>query len=68
MRVKAIDDIKSFDGNKIIAQKGREGELYDSYFEMWGIGENRKDSAYVSVKFDGNKIYRDVPNWLLEAC
>jgi hypothetical protein len=68
MRVKAIDDIKSFDG-RIIARKGRMGELYNMYFEMFGIGENRKESEYVKVFFDGNKIGRDVPNWLLEkAC
>lgn len=64
--VELTDDYRV--GPRIVAQKGRRGKVDQALVGHYGVGQSRKEPAHFPVLLQGNRIRRDVPNWLLRLC
>lgn len=65
MRVEVLEDIKDSMEKRIIAKRGRQGEVH--WLDEEYADPNNKEIGYwhIGVKLDGNKIRRSLPNWKL---
>ena len=60
IKVRATEDIYNHSKTRIVARKGRIGEIYEDQAGVIG------NAVHVDVLWEGNKTRNSTPGWLLE--
>lgn len=67
IKIEIIEDTTDTCGFHIIAKKGRIGYINTGDYNYFGIGKRKKRPHYIRTKLEGNKIFREIPNWKMRV-